>query len=309
MSVLREAPPTAPATAKWTASLDRDGMDGRWDGPEGPVRLSGRDGTPLVGRQWSPPGGSRGTVLVVHGLKDHGGRYEALARALAAEGFAVRAVDLRGHGRSGGPRQWIGAFPDAVDDLDRVAGWSEGGGPAGPTFVVAHSLGGAIALRWVIERAPVLAGLVTSGAAIRPPADVGAGARGITRLLGRLAPRLPLLRLPFEDFSRDPEVVADLARDPLIEAGPAPARTAAELLRSMAWTLPRLAGVRAPLLALHGTEDRLTDPAGSQQLVERAASQDKTLRTYPGLFHDLLHEPERDVVQGDVVRWILDRSG
>ena len=258
--------------------------------------------------RWSPSGRPRGTVVVVHGLKDHGRRYDELAAALGAEGLAVVAFDLRGHGASTGPRQYVDRFDRYVDDLDRVASTvpSES---AGRRFLFAHSMGGAIALRWWLEHRRNWQGLVLSGAALQPPRSVGAAARGLTRLLGRIAPRAGILRLPPEDFSRSPEVVAALIADARVAPGPVPARTAAQLLATMRWSRSRWARLEGPVLALHGSEDRLTDPAGSEGLVAAATAPDKTVRVYPGLYHDLLHEPEREVVLGDLLQWILDRSG
>lgn len=274
---------------------------------DAPALIRAGDGTELVARRWTPRGAPVGRLVVVHGLKDHSGRYGALGDRLNLEGFEVVAADLRGHGRSGGPRQWVRRFDDYVDDLDRVV--RELAPPDGPRrFVLGHSMGGAIALRWVLERQPEIAGLALSGAALRPPPTVGTGVRAVTRFLGRVAPHAAVFRLPWEDFSRDGAAVEALSHDPLVASPNAPARTAAELLRSMAWAAPRFGRVRLPLLALHGTDDRLTDPSGSEALVAAAASADKQFRPYPGLFHDLWHEPEHEVVLGDLAGWLRDRA-
>ncbi|MCI4360689.1 MAG: lysophospholipase, partial [Thermoplasmata archaeon] len=173
-----------------------------------------------------------------------------------------------------------------------------------PEFLFGHSMGGAIVVRYALERAPSVRGVVLSAPALRAPVGVSAGAVAITRLLGTIAPRAAIFRLPNTSFSRDPAVVEAMGADPLISAGPAPARTAAELLRTMRWIRARDAGFSAPVLALHGTADRLTHPEGSRRFIATAASSSKELRTYPELYHDLLHEPERATVLGDIADWL-----
>ncbi|HTT26290.1 MAG TPA: lysophospholipase, partial [Thermoplasmata archaeon] len=231
------------------------------------------DGTGLFSTRWPADGTPRATVLLVHGLKDHSGRYGVLARALQREGVDVHAFDLRGHGRSGGDRQWVARFDDLVDDLDQFATPRMEG--ASSTFAFGHSMGGAVVLRWIALRRPPLAGVVLSAPAIRPPASVSARTRQLTRVLGRIIPRARLFRLPFEDFSRSPASVAEMADDPYIDPTPAPIRTGAELLRVMAGLPGTFARFDRPVLALHGTEDRLTDPAGSEAFIAAVPSTDK----------------------------------
>jgi alpha-beta hydrolase superfamily lysophospholipase len=96
--------------------------------------------------------------------------------------------------------------------------------------------------------------------------------------------------------------------DPLVYHGRMPARTGAEILRAARQLAPRLSEFRLPLLIMHGGDDWLADPEGSRQLHDRAASHDKTLKLYPGLFHEIFHEPERRQVIGDLVTWLEARS-
>lgn len=277
-------------------------------GVEQELRLSGRDGLTLVGSEWAPEPPVRGVLVVVHGLKDHIRRYTALVNRLNPRGVAVVGLDLRGHGRSEGRRAWVRRFEEYVADLDIV--WEHAGRrhPGAPRFLLGHSMGGAIVARFVLERAPEVAGAVLSAPALQRPETVSGAAVGLTKLLSRLAPRAGIFRLPNEDFSRDPAVVRGMAEDPLIYQRPAPARTAAELLATMDLVRARTPEFRAPVLALHGTLDRLTNPAGSRAFIERAGAPSKSFRSYPGLFHDLLHEPERSQVLDDVTGWVLDRA-
>ncbi len=116
--------------------------------------FSARDGLRLFERRWLPSGEPRGEVLLVHGFIEHGGRYAPTAEALARRGYAISVTDLRGHGKSGGPRCWIPSFDEYVDDLDTCFDRVVRRATGKPVFVLGHSLGGLIAVLWCICRQP-----------------------------------------------------------------------------------------------------------------------------------------------------------
>jgi acylglycerol lipase len=274
----------------------------------GETMIPGFGRTPLY-TQWWRPFESRGAVLIVHGLKDHSARYGALAERLVATGFSVHAFDLRGHARSAGPRAWVDSFDDYLRDLDAVVRhvlWREHGAGGGRIFLFGQGMGGSIAALWALRRAPPLAGLVLSGAALQCQ-DEPAEARS-TRLLAALAPRTGILQTDLRRASRDRGTVEDSLRDALVHQAPAPARTARELLDAMASIDAKASELSAPLLALHGSADPIQSPTGSRRLVSRARSNDKQLYMYEGLSHDLLHEPERARVMTDVAHWMGERA-
>jgi alpha-beta hydrolase superfamily lysophospholipase len=271
-----------------------------------------RDGTQLLARHWPATTQTRGVLVIMHGLKDHSDRYADLATRAAAMGFSVYAFDLRGHGRSAGPRVAPDRWTDYVDDLDRFLTKVQEREPNQPVFLFGHSMGGAIAARAAeVHRPPhggaPIAGLILSGPALAidaPPLLIAA-----TRMTGALLPRVPALDLKNGDFSSDPAAKAAMDRDELISQPPAPARTAAGLIDGIEWIWTDIDQLTMPLLALHGTADRLTAPAGSRMLIDRAPAQDRTLRIYPGLFHDLIHEPKGAQVVTDILAWLDAHAG
>jgi alpha-beta hydrolase superfamily lysophospholipase len=283
--------------------------------PETPVQLEhgetmvpGYRRTPLY-TQWWRPFESRGSVLIVHGLKDHSARYGALAEQLVAEGFAVHAYDLRGHARSAGARAWVDSFDDHLRDLDAVVRhvlWREHGAGGGRMFLFGQGMGGAIAALWTLRRAPPLAGLVLSAAALQCD-DAPLEARA-TRMLAALAPYTRILQTDLRRASRDRGTVEDSLRDALVHQAPAPARTARELLDAMSAIDAQTPELTVPLLAMHGSADPIQSSQGSRRLIARARSVDKQLYLYDGLAHDLLHEPERARVMRDVSTWMAERS-
>lgn len=280
--------------------------DVAWD----ELTFAGAGGVPLYGQRWRPISGEpRGVLVIHHGLADHGARYAPLAERLVHAGFAVWALDMRGHGRSAGPRASAPSIDAYLDDLDAFLREVRAAEPGRPVFLMGHSLGGLIATLYTIERQPDLAGVVLSAPGVA--FDAPALQAGAIRFIAGIAPGAPLLETPHGDFSSDPAVIADMDRDPLIFGGKGPARTARAAIDGVArvWAHPE--AFRAPLLALHGTIDKLTAPSGSRDLVARAGATDKTLRIYAGLNHDLLHEPggAGAEVAGDVEAWLVAHTG
>jgi len=263
----------------------------------------------LFTQSWRPEGPVRAALVVVHGLRDHSSRYAEAAVGLAQEGVAVHAFDLRGHGRSPGERVYIDHFAEYQMDLGRFVAQVRAREPGVPVFLMGHSMGGAIVTSYVLEQRPEVAGVILSAAALQPGRDLSPTLIRVTKRLGDRHPRWRVLKLKPRWFSRDPEVVRENAKtDPLIDRRAAPARTAAELLRTLEQIGASMEQLQVPLLILHGSADRITDPTGSQALHRRAGSPDKTLTLYPGLYHDLLHEPERTVVLAEISDWLVARA-
>jgi alpha-beta hydrolase superfamily lysophospholipase len=268
--------------------------------------FDGARGIKLYEQSWHPDGAPRAVLVVVHGLKDHSSRYGELARALVERGFAVFALDLRGHAHSEGERVYIDSFDDYLDDLTIFLERVRASEPDLPMFLFGHSMGGAIATLTVITRKPKIDGLLLSGAALE--ADVSWFKVVGTKLVAALSPRAGVFQLELDDFSRDRAVVAACRKDPLVYQDGAPARTARQLLGAIDEIDDRMEEIRLPILAMHGGADRVTPPDGSRELIRRSASPDKTLHIYDGLYHDLLHEPERARVIGDIASWLLTRT-
>lgn len=266
------------------------------------------DGLALFARRWLPAGEPRAAVAVLHGLAEHSGRYDHLARFLTGRGIAVHAFDGRAHGRSPGANAFIPSLDRYLEDVDHFMDMVKVASGNLPLFLFGHSMGGEIATLWSIERRPDdLAGLLLSGPAVAPGTDISPLMIRLAPLLGRLAPRLPTVKLDSEAISRDPAVVQAYDGDPLCYRGGTPARTGAELLQGIMRIQAGMEALHLPLLVMHGTADRLTNPAGSRQLHERAGTADKTLKLYEGFYHELINEPGKEQVMNDMLAWIEAR--
>ncbi|MGH2842928.1 MAG: lysophospholipase, partial [Solirubrobacteraceae bacterium] len=255
-------------------------------------------------RSWSPAGDQRpqGVITIAHGYGEHGGRYQHVAERLTQAGYVVYAPDHQGHGRSDGRRGRI-SLEAAVADLDQmVVTVARGRHEGAAQFMLGHSMGGAVALRYAMRHQDRLRGLILSA----PLAQVegGAALRLLAKALGRILPGAPVARIDPRLVSRDHAVVKAYIADPLNHHGPVPAAVARWFVLH-GESLGRDAGrVTLPTLLMWGTADRLCPPAGAELVAARIGSQDLTATPWSGLFHEILNEPERDQILDQVVAWL-----
>jgi acylglycerol lipase len=270
----------------------------------GEDRFTARDGLSLYEQWWIPEREPQAVVVVVHGVCEHSGRYARLADDLNRHGYAVYAMDLRGHGRSDGDRVLVRSFDQYLDDvellLERVAARQSGK----PLFLLGHSMGGAIVALLGITRPPNVRGLILSAPATLIAGHVFPVLRRLAWYVGKVWPTLRLVRVGYRFISRDPAVVESFEKDPQVFHGRFPARTGAEILCAADRIQAGAGRLTLPLLVLHGTGDFVTDPKGSRALVAHARSTDKTLRLYTGLYHEIFSEPEREQVVADLLAWL-----
>ena len=263
------------------------------------------DGLNIFFRSWSATGKARAVVVIVHGFNSHSGQYLWAAQQFAANGFAVYALDQRGRGKSEGRRFYIEKVEDYVDDVTSFVKLAKVREPTLPVFVLGHSAGGVISCVYALGRQSEIAGLICESFALEVPAP--AAVLATVKVLARIVPRLPVLKLPKIGFSRDQEVVDSMIHDPLIANEVQPAITVAAMLRASERLKRDFQSIRIPVLILHGTDDTVTLPAGSKLFHETAGSKDKTLKFYPDHVHDLLNDVDKEKVVADIVGWMNAR--
>ena len=260
----------------------------------------------LFRRAWIPERPQRVLVLV-HGFGEHSGRYEELASWLAARSVAVHAYDQRGHGRTPGRRGHVDRFERLYDDLCAMLEFVAREHPGLPIALLGHSLGGLVVTGCVRERRPPIDRLVVSGPAFRLAPGVSKTRIALARLLRRLCPRLSLAAgLDAALLSRDPEVVRRYVEDPWVH-GRATAAFAAGAIDAQLRLVEGPAAIPVPMLLLHGEDDGLCSVEGSRAFfarIEHERAPGGELRTYPGLRHEVLNEPEREQVYRDVLAWL-----
>lgn len=269
------------------------------------------DGLRLLLRRWPMPkgaGAAKASVLIVHGFGEHGGRYAHVARALGARGYDVWAVDLRGHGRSEGPRAYVTSFDEFVGDVAAAMAHVKKNAEGRKVFLVAHSLGGCISTLFVLKRHPDIAGLALSGPALALGEDFSPAKIKVGTLLGKLAPRLPIEKLSASSVSRDPEVVRAYENDPLVYRGWVRTGFGLAFIEAADEVARRGPELEVPLLILQGAEDKLVNKSGGKALYEKARSKDKRLEIFPALYHEVFNEPEKERVIGILGEWLDARA-
>jgi acylglycerol lipase len=271
--------------------------------PDRKDTFPGVGGVKIHWQTWLPGASPRGAVAIAHGVSEHADRYSHVASRLTNEGYAVYALDHRGHGRSGGKRAVIDRMEHAVADLDTLIG-TMGSEQAGVKhFLLGHSMGGGIALEYALHHQERLDGLVLSAPAASidaaNPLELIAG-----RVLSAVAPGVGVFPVDSSAVSRDPEVVRLYDEDPMVFHKKLPARTVAELAGVIQTFPERAPSLGLPLLVMLGTADELVPPHAGRMVHERAGSEDKRLIEYEGLYHEILNEPEQDEVMDDLVEWL-----
>ena len=266
------------------------------------------DGENIAIQDWPLEHGvvPRAVVVLVHGLGEHAGRYEVLARLLNDWGFAVRGYDQFGHGESGGPRGGLPTDTRLLDDLADIVDITRTRMSADtPLILLGHSLGGLVAARFVsLEMRPVEA-LVLSSPALDP------GLSAVQRLLVAVLPKIaPNLRvgngLDPSLISHDPSVVAAYRADPLVHD-----RISGRLARFIAEAGPATVALAAnwhvPTLLLYAGSDKLVKPAGSQAFTAAAPKQVVHARCFDALYHEIFNELEPEPVFSELRLWLEAR--
>lgn len=248
----------------------------------------------------------RGTILLVHGLGEHAGRYDALARRLNGWGFAVRGYDQFGHGESGGVRGALTSNTRLLDDLADIVDATRARMPAGrPLVLLGHSLGGLVAALFVAQRLRLVDALVLSSPAL------DAGLNPLQRLmLATLARAAPDLRVgngvDVDALSHDPAVATAYRADRLCHDRIS-GRLARFIAHGGAAVLAQAGDWQVPTLLLWAGQDRLVRPAGSAAFVAAAPPGVVQAQCFDGLFHEIFNEPDAGPVFTRLEQWLETR--
>lgn len=266
------------------------------------------DGLKHYLQAWMPENPKAG-LLLVHGLGEHSGRYVHIVDKLNKLGVAVFTFDGRGHGKSaeGKPTAYFDSYEDYLKDIDALFGKVKGYLPGKHAFLYGHSMGGGLVAAYVLKYKPQAAGVIISSPAIKEAEGTSPILIAISGLVNRFFPKMKVLKLDISGVSRIPEEVSKYKNDPLNYQENIPARTGYELYQMMQFIQSQAENFELPFLLIHGDADRLTNPKGSELLAQKAKSADKTLRIFPGGYHELINDSDREEVMKVIVDWVEKR--
>jgi len=266
------------------------------------------DGLELYCRAWQPDGNDKATakaaLAVVHGYGEHSGRYLNLVNALAPRGYAVYAYDLRGHGKSPGPRGHVSRFDEYIKDTHAFLAWARGQEPKHKVFLLGHSLGGLIVSAYAEAHPNELPGLIMSSAFLRMKLKVPGWKMTVAKTLSSLRPTFTMANdLGADLLSHDPAVAAAYVADPL-NHHVSTARWATEIFAAQTRALDNAPSVKIPTLVMYAGDDLIADPEGSALFFQRLSSADKTHHRYGGYYHEIFNEVGKDRVFADLEAWL-----
>lgn len=216
-------------------------------------------------------------------------------------------MDLPCHGQSEGTRGHVDSFDifqDATLELyERVKQHKLNT----PLFILGHSMGGLIVTKFLQSHQDKFQGALLSGAAIESPQEPPAWQVGMITLIAKLLPKLGALQLDASGISRDPTVVEKYMADPLVDKSKLSAKFLVEMFKAMKQVKQAANTINLPILIMHGGDDPMTAPSGSQFLYNNISSEDKELNIYDGLMHEIFNEPEAMSIYKEITDWLNKR--
>ena len=268
--------------------------------------FKGSEGLALYYQAWLPDTPAIGVLVIVHGHGEHSGRYPHVVDHLVPQGFAVYALDHRGHGRSPGQRGYVNSMADFRGDVAALVQLAAAAQPNLPLFVMGHSLGGLIILDYVLHQPEGLRGVIVSAPAV---GSVGVSPilLQVSRVLSRVWPTFSLeTGLDVKGISRDPQEVQAYQNDPLVH-GKGTARLATEVMDTAVYCQENAHTLQLLLLMIHGAADIITSPADSRRFFDNVSGSDKTYIAYDGGFDESHNDIHYQQVVADISAWLMAR--
>ena len=243
----------------------------------------------------------KGIVIIVHGFAEHMGRYTDFASFLSNEEYGVYIMDHIGHGESG-IKGFVEDFWHMVDSVNQLTVKAKAENPDKPIFMFGHSMGGLITLAYGIKYPDNLTGQVLSA----PALDVGmaAGIKGFLKIAQGLIPKFSIKNPVSNLICKDKNVVEQYKNDPLVLHKASVALYYQVFIRGTQFVTANLNKCKYPYLILHGADDKIVSPSLSKEIYNKSSSQDKSIKIYEGLYHELLNEPEKQMVKDDILQWL-----
>ena len=262
------------------------------------------DGLTMFARGWAPEGDPKAVVCLVHGLGEHSGRYAHVGEAFVNAGYALLGFDLRGHGKSGGPRGHTPALEAFFKDIEEFVHQASQRYPNAPRFIYGHSLGGLLSLSFALSHKPDVRGMIISSPGLRTAIHEQKAKLMLAKILGVVAPTITLpSELNASHISRDPQVVKTYVNDPLVHDKITTGFGRAGL-QATDLVFARAAQLSVPVLLVYCSADKIAFPRGSEEFARLAPQGLVRLKRFEGLYHEPHNEPEKAEVLKTYIQWL-----
>ncbi|MEL6673833.1 MAG: lysophospholipase [Bacteroidota bacterium] len=243
-------------------------------------------------------------IVLVHGHGEHSGRYAHVADFFNQQGYALIGMDLHGHGQTAGKRGHAPSYDAMLDSVAQLVQEAAQKVPGVPVFMYGHSMGGNIALNYVMRREHQLAGLILSSPWLRLAFTPSSVDVFLAKMMINLYPSFTQsTKLDASAISQIPEEVKKYQDDPLIHDMVSPVMYLGTHQAGL-WALEHANSLKTPTLIVHGTGDRLTSWEASQEFSKQAPQNLMTFKTWEGLFHEMHYEAKRDEVFSTYAEWL-----
>lgn len=264
--------------------------------------LKSADGTGLAGYRWRAEP-DRATLVLVHGYCDHANRYPELVEAALKRGYSVAALDLRGHGRSSGKPGHIQSMTQYLEDLEALVDEVRHEGK--PMFLVAHSMGGLVSIRYLQSgRRGEFQGLVLSSPYLGLALELPAWKRTAALMMTRLWPSFSMpTGIPLSDLSRSAEVVRRTTEDKLY-GRTATSRAFTEQLQAHSDAFEQASTLQLPILLLVAGSDRIAQSSAAKRFFELLEADDKRQVVFDAMYHEIFADPDREKIFDILFPWL-----
>lgn len=247
-------------------------------------------------------------ILVVHGYAEHISRYDHVASFFNDQKYVVRGFDFLGHGKSEGRKGLIGDFGKLEEQLDAVANAFASEYPGIPICIMGHSMGGLVVASSCIKgKLKDFDNIILTNPGLDIASNQPKILVSLVRLLAKVIPTFPTVKLKSDHISRDPEVRKDYDNDPLNYRGGSIPIFVDQFDKAGKWTVENAGDFKKNLLLCYSNTDKVVYPEASEIFFKAVASKDKTIQEFPGLYHELLNEPEKEEVMECIRTWCNKR--
>jgi len=261
-----------------------------------------QDNIKIFALEWSPEKKATHCVTLIHGLGEHIGRYQDFASYFNSKSAVVTALDLRGHGKTAGLRGHIPSWNAVLEDISTLVSRNAKQYPGIPQFIYGHSMGGTIALSYVLNKKPKIEGIITSAPMISTYEPVSPIKLDLAKLMNRLMPSFSMDNgLNRNVLSKDVAVIDKYNHDPLVH-GKISARLGWSFIETGQDLLANASRFPLPLLMMVGSDEKIVSRDDIKRFTDSAPKSE--YKIWPGLYHELHNEPEWKEVLDYAENWM-----